>query len=330
MKKKRFFALIMACVLAFGMLAACGKEENSNDDATIPDVNINIGAMKGPTALGMLQMMENGGDGHYQFEIAGSADVLTPMLIKGDLQIAAVPCNLAAVLYQKTKGEIQVAAINTLSVLYIVETGDTIQSVEDLRGKTICLTGAGTTPEYTLRYLLAQAGLKPDEDVFLEFKSEASEVAALLAAGEADIAMLPQPFVTSAMVQNENLRIALDVEKEWEKYAGAEHSIVTGVVVVNKKFAEENPKAVEAFLANYKASAEFTNASVADAAALAEKHDIIKAAMAQKAIPYCNITFLSGDAMKEKISAYLSVLYDQNPSAVGGAMPADDFYYGAE
>lgn len=330
MKKKRFFALIMACVLALGMLAACGKEENSNDDATIPDVNINIGAMKGPTALGMLRMMENGGDGHYQFEIAGSADVLTPMLIKGDLQIAAVPCNLAAVLYQKTKGEIQVAAINTLSVLYIVETGDTIQSVEDLRGKTICLTGAGTTPEYTLRYLLAQAGLKPDEDVFLEFKSEAAEVAALLAAGEADIAMLPQPFVTSAMVQNENLRIALDVGKEWEKYAGAEHSIVTGVVVVNKKFAEENPKAVEAFLTNYKASAEFTNASVADAAALAEKHDIIKAAMAQKAIPYCNITFISGDAMKEKISAYLSVLYDQNPSAVGGAMPADDFYYGAE
>lgn len=216
--------------------------------------------------------------------------------------------------------------INTLGVLYIVETGDTIQSVADLKGKTIYSTGKGTTPEYTLVQLLKSAGLDPEKDVTIEFKSEATEVAALLSNAEDAVAMLPQPYVTTVLNSNEKVRIALDVTKEWEAL-NDNSTVVTGVVVANTKFLNENREAVEAFMEEYAVSAAYTVEHVEEAAALSEKFDIFKAAIAKKAIPYCNIVFIEGDEMQSKAGAYLQVLYEQNPAAVGGAMPEDGFYF---
>ena len=292
-------------------------------------------ALKGPTAMGMVQLMDSAEAGSvngnsYTFTIAASADEVTPKLVQGEADIAAVPANLASVLYNNTEGQVQVLAINTLGVLYIVENGDSVQSVSDLAGKTIYASGKGSTPEYALNYILSENGIDPETDVTIEWKSEHSECVAALASDENGIAMLPQPFVTTAQTQNENLRVALDLTEEWDALqadAEAPSALLTGVVVVRTAFAEEHPEAVNAFLDSYKESVDYVNANVTDAAALIEKYDIVTAAVAEKALPYCNITFIEGTEMQEKLSGYLNVLYEQNPTSVGGALPADDFYY---
>ena len=275
--------------------AATGEPTEAVTDTPTPTpapVDINVAVLKGPTAIGMVRLMSSTESGaaknNYHFTVAGTADEITASIIKGDIPVAAVPCNLAATLYNKTKGGVTVCAVNTLGVLYILDTGDSVQTLADLKGKTIYATGAGTTPEYTLRHLLSKAGIDPDKDVTITFVSEASEAAAKIAASDEEvIAMLPQPYVTIAKGKKEGTRVAIDITAEWEKVTG--ETLVTGVIVANTAF---------------------------------------KAAVAKQAIPQCKIVCYTGAEMKKAISDYLKVLFDANPKAVGGALPGDDFYYG--
>lgn len=356
MKKK--LALLLTAMMLVSVFSGCGKQDEGQAEPTKEPVvtqevsggdesqeaqptatpteapkekvHVTIAAMKGPTALGMLKIMEDAEAGttanNYKFTIAGAADEITASIIKGDIPIAAVPCNLASVLYNKSKGGVTMLGINTLGVLYIVETGETVKTVEDLRGKTIYSTGKGTTPEYTLNWLLKSAGMEPGKDVTVEYKSEATEVAAILSQTENAVAMLPQPYVTTVLNSNEKARIALDITKEWEALNEGS-TVVTGVVVANTKYLTENPDVVNAFLEEYVTSAAYTVENVDAAAALSERFDIFKAAIAKKAIPYCNIVLIEGDEMKAKANAYLKVLFEQNPASVGGALPEDNFFY---
>lgn len=288
-----------------------------------------VAALKGPTAMGMVQMMEAQPD-DWSFTIAASIDEITPKLVKGEVDIAAVPANLASVLYNNTEGQVKVLAINTLGVLYIVENGDSVKSVEDLRGKTLYASGKGATPEYALNYLLKQNGLEPGRDVAIEFKAEHSECLAALTAREGAVAMLPQPFVTTAQMKNASIRIALDMNEEWEKLQQgleAPSALITGVVVARTAYLDENPQAISNFMDAYAASVAFVNEHNDDAAALIGKYDIVPEAVAKAALPYCQIVFIDGEDMKARLSGYLSVLYDQNPAAVGGALPDEAFYY---
>ena len=311
------------------------ETQSQTETASGEETAVNVMALKGPTAMGMVQLMDSAEAGSvngnsYTFTIAASADEVTPKLVQGEADIAAVPANLASVLYNNTEGQVQVLAINTLGVLYIVENGDSVQSVSDLAGKTIYASGKGSTPEYALNYILSENGIDPEADVTIEWKSEHSECVAALAADEDGIAMLPQPFVTTAQAQNEALRIALDLTEEWDALqadAESPSALLTGVAVVRTAFAEEHPEAVNAFLDSYQESVDYVNANLSDAAALIEKYDIVPAAVAEKALPYCNIAFIEGSEMREKLSGYLNVLFEQNPVSVGGALPADDFYY---
>ena len=285
--------------------------------------------------MGMVKFMDDAKNGlvtdnQYDFSILASADEITPKLSQGELDIAAVPANLASVLYNNTEGAIQVLAINTLGVLYIVESGETVSTVEDLRGKTIYASGKNATPEYALNYILSANGIDPASDVTIEWKSEHAECLAALLAEENAVAMLPQPFVTTAQSKSENIRVALDLTEQWDKLQEqSEHpsALITGVVVVRKAFAEQNPEAVSAFLDHYQESVDFVNSDVAAAAQLVGAFDIVTAEVAEKAIPACNITLIEGGEMKDKLSGYLEVLLEQDPKSVGGAMPADDFYY---
>ena len=325
-RKNKFRILSIVFVLLFtSLIPACKKEEGSKEEIE----QVKIAALKGPTSMGMIKVMEDASNNEtpYDFTIVGVADELTGGLIKGDFDIAAVPCNVASVLFNRSEGEILLAGINTLGVLYIVETGDEINTVEDLKGKTIYSMGYGTTPQYTLNYLLDSYGMTPGEDLTIEYKSEATEVAAILSEAENAIAMLPQPFVTTVMMNNESVRIALDIEEEWQKASDGKDSIVTGVLVVRKEFVEEYPETFETFMEEYKQSVEFVNANVEEAAELIEKFDIFKKVVAEKAIPYSNITLIRGQEMKDKASIYLQALYDQNPEAIGGNLPSDEFYY---
>lgn len=310
------------------------EDKDNQAEQAKEKIDINIGALKGPTAIGMVKVREDSEAGqtanNYNFTIAGTADELSTGLVKGEIDIAAIPCNLASVLYNKTEGQIKLAGINTLGVLYIVETGDSIQSVEDLKGKTIYSTGLGTTPQFTLNYLLTSHGIDPEKDLTIDYKAEATEVAAILSENKNAIAMLPQPYVTTVLMKNSNLRIALDVAKEWEAVSTDGSSVVTGVVVVRSKFLEENKEAFDTFMEEYKASAVYANESIEETAALCEKYEIFQAAPLKTAIPYCNITLIQGTEMKEKVNGYLTVLFNQEPKSVGGKLPGDDFYYIAE
>lgn len=294
--------------------------------AETADGALRVAGLKGPTTMGLVNLMAGEDAADYDFEMYGKADEIVPQLVKGELDAAAVPANLAATLYQKTNGAIEVACINTLGVLYVVENGETVNSVEDLKGKTIVTTGKGTTPEYVLRYILTENGVDPDNDVTLDFYSEATEALAQLQAGTSTIAMLPQPFVTSALAQVEGLRVALDMNEEWEKVAGSK--LVTGVLVARKDAVKADPARFAAFMDGYKASVEAANTDLENTAALCEQYGIVaKAALAQKALPNCNIVFETGDEMKTDLETYFNVLYAADPTSVGGQLPADDFYY---
>ncbi len=302
---------------------------------TADDVQIRIGALTGPTAIGMVKLFSDAdagiAAGNYTYTLAGSADELTPLILQGELDVAAVPVNLGSVLYNKTTGGVEMACVNTLGVLYIVEKGgESIQSMADLKGHTIYATGKGSTPEYTLRYLLTQNGLDPDKDVTLEWKSEPAEVVSLMSTEETAVAMLPQPYVTVALnTLGESARVALSLNDEWTALDNGTMLITAGLLV-QRSFAEAHPAALAAFLTEYEDSIAWVNGNVEDAAALCEQYGIVKAAVAKTAIPACNVTYIAGADMKTALSGFLDVLFRQNPTAVGGALPADDFYYGCE
>ena len=321
---KRVFALLLALAMVLAMTACGGKDPEP--------MAIRVAGMKGPTSMGMVKLMEDDEKGEsfhdYAFTIATSADEITPKLKQGEYDIAAVPANLASILYNNMEGQVKLLAINTLGVVYIVEKGNTVQSLADLKGKTIYATGKGTTPEYALNYLLSERGLDMEKDVTMEWRSEPTEVVQILKKGESGVAMLPQPFVTVAQGNVEGLRIAADLNQEWTDLDNGS-MFLTGTLVVRTEFAEKNPEALAAFLEEYAASTKWVNENPEEAGKLVEKAGIVKADVAQKAIPYCNIVCITGEDMSAKLSGYLAVLHEANPQSVGGKLPADDFYYGA-
>ncbi len=309
---------------------AASSEAAAEENTLSTTDSVRIAGLKGPTTMGLVNLLPMQEDGtanlSYDLQLYGAADEIVPLLTKGELDMAAIPANLAATLYQKTEGAIQVMAVNTLGVLYVVEKGDTVQSVADLKGRTILSTGKGTTPEYVLRYILAQNGIDPDNDVTIEFYSEATEVTAQMAVAGDAIAVLPQPYVTSASMQDDTLRVALDLTAEWEKVCDTQ--LITGVTVVRTAYAEEHPDVVAAFLEDYAASVDAANNDLDGTAALCEEQGVVaKAAIAKAALPECNIVCITGEDMKADVAGYAQVLYDADPASVGGAMPDDGFYY---
>ena len=335
--KRETAAVIMSIVLSAAVSVGCGANE-SRDTAAVSDeedyeaVDVKIGSLKGPTSIGLVYLMDQAERGeaanNYEFTMATAADELLSSMISGDLDIVLVPANVASVLYNRIEGGVTVIDINTLGVLYMVSGDDSIQSMEDLKGRTVYLTGKGTTPDYVLQYLLAENGLTT-EDVILEYKSEATEVAALLAEMPEAIGVLPQPFVTAACAQNENLSVVMDLTEEWAAVQGeGGSSLVTGVTIVRDGFLEESKGAVDKFLVEHAVSTDYANENVEAAAELVAAAGIIeKVPVAVKAMPECNIVYIEGTDMKTALSGYLEVLFEQDASSVGCSLPGDDFYY---
>ena len=303
----------------------------TTDIPTVEGAEFNVYSLKGPTSMGLVKLLDDNDKeltvNRYHSEMCAAADEVTAALVSGKADIALLPANAAAALFNKAGG-FSVVGINTLGVLYVVENGETVQSVADLAGKTVYLTGKGTVPEYSLRYVLSAAGI--EDQVTLEFKSEPQEVVAAIGEDVTSIGMLPQPFVTAALAQNEGLRIALSLTEEWAKLTDGS-TFITGVTVVRNEILEQYPAQVAAFIQEAAESVAFVNEHPDQAAPMiAELGIVAKAPLAQKAIPFCNLVCITGQEMKEQLSAYLQTLFDQNPKAVGGAMPADAFYYVGE
>lgn len=315
---KKVLILLCALMLLMNTFPICFAESP-----------VRIAALKGPTAMGMIRMMEEQSD-RYDFTLAASADTVVPQLIRGELDAAAVPANLASILYNNTSGAVRVLAINTLGVMYIVERGDSLQSVEDLRGKTLYTSGKGSVPEYALNYILTGNGLDPNTDLQVEYKSEHSECLSALMNDPDAVAMLPQPFATVAMTKSPDIRIALDLTAEWDTLqasSDAPSAMITGVILARSQWIDANPDAVNTLMQDYASSVQFTLDQPHEAAVLIGKHDIFEAGSAEKALPYCNITFIAGEEMKAKLGGYLKALYEQDPASVGGKLPDEIFYY---
>lgn len=316
---KRIVAMITAAVMLFSLaaFAACSKKQD--------DTEIRIAALKGPTGIGMVKLADKQNYPNYTVSIEASPDALNPRIISGEVDVAAVPVNLASVLYNKLDGDISVLAVSTLGVLYVVEAGSEVNSVADLAGKTVYATGQGATPEYILNYLLDKNGVAGSVEV--NYVGEHAALATMLANGSAEIGMLPEPNVTSTLAGNDNLRIALNLTEEWNKVCSTE--LVQGVVIARKSFVNEHPEAIEQFLREYEKSSAFVNENIDEAAKLIVDAGILgNVEIAKKAIPNCNISFSKGEAMHKAVEGMLTVLFEANPKSIGGKLPDKDFYYG--
>ena len=312
-------SMLVAALLAAAFLFSCA----------LADEPVRVFALKGPTGIGMVGVMENHPD-EYAFTLAGAPDEIVAAIASGSADIAACPTNLAATLYNKTKGNVQLMALNTLGVLHVVSSDESISSFADLAGRKVYATGQGSVPEYVINYILEQNGIA--DQVELEYVAEHSELATLLAAGSAEIGILPEPHVTSALMQNDSLRTVIDVTSAFEdaaRMAGSDAMVLSmGCVIVRREFAENNPRLVEAFLDAYSESVAFVNADPYAASQLVEKHGVMpKAAVAKRAIPNCHIVFVEGTQMRAQIEPLYDLLFAANPASVGGALPGDDFYY---
>lgn len=316
MKKLLLCVAVLAMLLAVSCCAAA-------------DGKVNVYALKGPTGIGMVGVMEDHAD-EYEFTLAGAPDEIVAAVASGSADIAACPTNLAAVLAKKTNGNVQLLALNTLGVLHVVSNDETLSSFDDLAVRKVYATGQASVPEYVINYILEANGLTGKVEI--EYVAEHSELATLLAAGKAEIGILPEPHVTSALMQNDSLRAVIDVTAAFKDAAAKagtpDMELSMGCVIVRRDFAEANPEKVSAFLDAYAASVERVNADVDAASQLVEKHGVMpKAAVAKRAIPNCHIVFVEGKAMRAQIEPLYEVLLSANPASIGGALPDDGFYY---
>ena len=328
---KRYLALVLALVLMVGVFAACGDSKGNEVDNEKQGGNVRITAIAGPTGVGLVDLMQKSADKEtentYTFNVVSDPTQAVAAITNGTADVAAVPTNLASTLYKKTGGKVQVLAVNTLGVLHILEQGETIKNIQQLKGKTIYtdVKNKGANPEYILRYLLEKNNIDPDKDVTIEF---AADLDAAVASGEAKIVLAPEPKASTYLMQNKTLRRALNVTEEWNKVSDEDCALMMGCVIARTDYIHANPDAIELFLEDYMASISVAKTDVEKAATLCETYKIIpKAAVARQAIPNCGLVYVSGNLMKTRLSAYLKVLFDYNPAAVGGALPKDDFYY---
>ncbi len=350
---KKIISLIMALVLMLTLFSACGKTATSEPttkktettESSVPKatgVTVKLATLQGPTGMGMAYMLDDSDNdktlNKYEYTVASSPDEVTGKLVSGDFDIAALPTNAAATLYNKSNGKVKLLALNTGCVLYVLEKGDTIKSISDLKGKTVYVSGQGSTPEFILNYVLEENGLKVGTDVKLDFTySTHNDLVAFAASGKADVVLLPEPAVTALLAKNKDMHVALSINDVWAdtvKGTGYEGTqIAMGCVAVNTAFAEAHPDAVEAFLYEYGQSIKnITNTDNLDKSAdtIAKVGIVAAAGVAKSALPRCNIVFFTGDEMKTKVEGFYKVLFDAQPNSVGGKLPDESFYYKAK
>ncbi|HBC98048.1 MAG TPA: hypothetical protein DC034_14810 [Clostridium sp.] len=326
--KKKIGVFIMALVLVISTLfaAGCSGSTDSTSSDNSKNQAIRIAALKGPTGMGMAKLMEDKQD--YNITLYDSPDQITSKLINGELDGAAVPSNLASILYNKTKGAVKVVGINTLGVLYIVENGSAVKNIADLRGKTIYSSDKGAAPEFILNYILRKNGLEPGKDVIVDYKMNHSDLAAAVSSQKVNLAVLPEPFVTTVKMKDKSLQVPINLTEEWNKASGGQSKLAMGTIIFRKSFIDKRGKDLDKFLSEYKYSVNFVNSNKSEAGKLIQKYGILpKAKVAEMAIPRSNIVFINAKDGKQILQKFYEVLYQSDPKSVGGKIPDENFYY---
>lgn len=318
---KSSISIILVLIMSVAMIAGCGAQTSGG--------KIRVGSLKGPTTIGLCKLMEDNkdDDSNYSFEMAVMPDEILSKLMSGELDVVLVPANVAAIAYNKFGSKVKVIDINTLGVLYGVSKDSGVATVSDLAGRTVYVIGKGTTPDYSLQYLLKANGLTLD-DVNVEYKSEAAEVIALLMENSEAVGILPQPFVTAACAKDESMKTVLDLNELWENSGSSGGRMVTGVTLAGPGLLERSDKDIQAFIKAHKESADFAHSNLDETAKIVAELGIIeKEGVAKKAIPFCNVTCIDGDAMKDSLEGYYKVLFELDSASIGGKLPGEDFYY---
>ena len=333
MKKVISLLLVFAIVFAFAACGTTNNEDETTTEAPYQSVSMRVAGLAGPTGIGMVNLMKSQDDktakNDYTFSVVSDPTEIVAGMTNSSYDIAACPINLAATLYNKLQGNIQVLSVNTKGVLYILENGNTINSVEDLEGKTIYSAGQGAVPEYALKYILDSMGV----NCTIKFESEHDVVSSQIISGAADIVLLPEPKVTATLKNEkapENLRIALDLNDLWEeacKKNGDDSTLYMGCIIVNKKWAEEHKDEYGVFLMEYYNSVNTVNSNPDAASQMIANHGIIpKAPLAKAAIPNANIVCITGEEMSKGLTGFYKILHKYNPASVGGEIPGEEFY----
>jgi len=335
---KKIVSLLLVMLLAFS-LCACGAADTVSDIKIISDTDktaelkeANIYVLAGPTGIGAANLKEKAdsgkAEGKYNITIVSDPTEVVAKISKKEADIAAIATNLASNIYNKTNGEVTVLAVNTLGVLNVVTPkGVTVESLDDLKGKKIYTTGQGSNPEYIINYLLENNNIDKEKDLTLEFKTVGDELLTVWATDPDAVIIAPQPVATALTIKNEGAKIAIDLTKEWEKI-NQDSALMMGCIIVRNEFLKENKATVDKFLEEYEASIKAANENLESTGALCQKYGIVaNAAIATKAIPNCNLCFVTGNEMKTKLSGYLEILFNADTTAVGGKLPADGFYY---
>jgi len=331
-KQNRLLAILLIALFVVGLLAGCGTSEPAPlpEDIGPLGANVNVGILRGPSGMGMAPLMAWAEDGQtlneYHFTVGGTPEEMVAGIISGELDIAAVGVNQAALLYERTDGDVRIISALTQSVLFVLDSTGEINTIEDLEGQTIHITGQGAIPQFAFEHILRSNGLEPGVNVEIAFNAEHAELAALMVAGEVGIGLLPQPFVTSVLSQNDNVEIALDLAEEWNAVS-PDAVFVQGSVVVRTEFLEAHPYAVEFFLQDHAESLAFVSANVDDAAEFMERFDIVPSGVARQVIPISNFAYITGTDMQHIVDAFLIIIYEANPDAIGGTMPGAAFYF---
>jgi NitT/TauT family transport system substrate-binding protein len=312
---KKIFLTVSALIMAVLTLAACAADGAANGSPA------SVATLTGPTGMGIIKMFD---DSAYDITLQASPDEISPKIINGEVDIATIPSNLAAVIYNKTKGAVRVAAVNTMGVLYILENGDTVNSIEDLAGKTIYSTGQGATPEYVLKKILDANGI---ENVTVQYMGAHADLANAMAAGSVTLALLPEPFVSTVLAKNSDIAVKIDINEEWKRVYGESAGIPMGVTVVSKEFAQ-NKAAMQKLIADYSASVNYVVSDIEAASAdIASAGIVASKEVAASAIPRCGISFITGNECKAMLEDYFNVMFESNQGSIGGALPDESFYY---
>ena len=329
----KFVALVLSLVILLTVSACSKSNANNTTEQNIIDTEtpVNIMVLNGTTGFGMAKLITDTNTDtatlNYNISVEADASNVTAALINGSVDIAALPTNAAAVVYNKTQGDIQVLALNTLGVLYLVSDGtESIENISDLKGRTVY--APAQNPSFIFSYICEANGLTVGQDVMIDNTyAQPADLRTAVAAGEVSIAVLPEPMLTIAKSSNDKLVTALDLTEEWDKVSEP-GSLVQGCVVVRKSFAEENPEIIAHFMKDYETSIQYLFDESADIAGVIESSGVFaKGAVAAKALPNCNLCFITGENMQMVLSHFLEIMYKTQPASIGGAVPGDDFYY---
>jgi len=322
---KKIYLVLFMVFISFNLMA-CGAK-NSPDE----HVSVSIASLKGPTSIGMIKLIDDSSsidsdNVSVSLEVIPSPDLLVPRLLNEELDIAAVPVNVASKVYNLTKGKYELAVINTLGVLYVLSADKSINSLEDLKGQTIYCGTPGATPDFILKNLMNKNNLKPDEDILIDYSLNNSELAQAVIGGDIEYAILPEPFATMVSMKNKDIKRCINIQEEWNNVEESAE-IVMGALVVKKEFRENNTEFLNKFLKEYETSVSWVNDNLVEGGKLLEKHEILPSSkIAELSIPNCNIVYIDAQSKKDEILNFLKILYDFDKKSIGGKLPDENFF----